>query len=56
MRCRHVWVPSKLGKFEKCSVCGTRFPCASSCTHFDCMLERGESLPDWVVMPVEEMS
>lgn len=59
MKCRtHDWhatprasTPSVLlpGELvpQKCDACGTRYPCAHACEHFDCRTERGEPLPEW---------
>lgn len=46
---KHVWVALRRGsKFEKCTTCGTMFPCRTNdCGHFDCMLVRGQEIPEY---------
>jgi len=43
----HVWVELRGGNRERCEKCRTVFPCRHACEHLDCMIERGETLPEW---------
>lgn len=44
--CSHNWAPMKRGsKFEKCTLCGTTFPCRHVCQHLDCRLVKGKEIP-----------
>lgn len=52
MKCRHLWAPD--GKREKCSLCGTKFPCPLACQHVDCCLLKGHELPEWITLVKEE--
>lgn len=47
----HVWVELRGGAREKCIKCRTVFPCRHDCEHFDCMIERGDKLPEWASAP-----
>jgi hypothetical protein len=38
----HTWWTMRGGR-EKCSTCGTVFPCRAKCGHLDCKAERGEA-------------
>lgn len=50
----HNWVPMRRGsRRETCTVCGTVFPCAHECGHFDCAVETQRALPDWARLVVE---
>ena len=50
-KCRpgdHIDRPLRRGsKRVKCIKCGDSYPCSHKCEHLDCLLERGEELPDW---------
>lgn len=50
-KCKHRWEPD--GKREKCSLCNTKFPCPLACQHVDCCLEKGQALPEWIVLSDE---
>lgn len=54
MKCslrKRTWVPMGRGsKRERCTTCGTKFPCTHACEHFDCILATGRTLPDWVTL------
>jgi hypothetical protein len=49
----HVWELVRGGKREQCRTCETAFPCYHACQHLDCLVERGDPLPDWAacIMP-----
>lgn len=54
-RCRHEWRPMRGSDREKCSLCGTTFPCALECGHVDCRLVKGQPMPDGIrLIPEEE--
>ncbi len=36
---------------QRCRICETYYPCKHACGHHDCMMERGEPLPDWASAP-----
>lgn len=52
MKCRtiadHDFQPIRGGNRERCAKCKTEYPCAHACKHYDCMIERGEALPEHV--------
>ena len=51
----HVDHPVQGSKRVRCVKCGDIYPC-SKCEHLDCILERGEELPEWAGGPQKESS
>lgn len=51
-RCKHDW--RVRGSRERCELYGTVFPCPVDCRHWDCRVEKGQELPDWVTYKSEE--
>lgn len=51
----HNWAPLRRGSSrERCTICGTTFPCAHECGHVDCILATGRQLPSWIWLTKEE--
>lgn len=51
---KHTWRPVRRSKFEKCTTCGTYFPCKKAgCDHSDCHEARGEGPPSWKLVYAE---
>ena len=48
MRCNHQWELMKDDKHEKCTLCSTVYPCLLNCKHWDCIVDKGQQLPEWV--------
>ena len=45
----HTWERLRRGSNrERCTLCGTVYPCRHACEHVDCRCARGEALPHWI--------